>query len=95
MSGEVLNIEVAAKLGELQPGDVVLECVIGTESEHETFLERESVRFTAAGVNSKGETLFKLELAPPLSGLQFYKLRLYPSHPQLSHPFETGRILWL
>jgi starch phosphorylase len=95
MSGEVLNIEVAAKLGELQPGDVVLECVIGTESEHETFLERESVRLTAAGVNSEAETLFKLELAPPLSGLQFYKLRLYPSHPQLSHPFETGRILWL
>ncbi len=95
MSGEKLTIEIAARLGELQPGDVVLECVIGTESEHEKFLERETVLFTAAGINTDGEALFKLDLVPPFSGLQFYKLRMYPSHPLQSHPFETGRILWL
>jgi len=40
-------------------------------------------------------TLFSINLEPPLSGLQFYKLRLYPSHPLLAHRFETGRIIWL
>jgi starch phosphorylase len=53
------------------------------------------VLFTAAGINTDGEALFKLDLVPPFSGLQFYKLRMYPSHPLQSHPFETGRILWL
>ena len=95
MSGDNLKIEVTASLGELSSEDVVLECVIGTDSEHDKFLERERVQFSPAGVNSDGDAVFKLDLAPPFSGLQFYKLRLYPSHHLLSHPFETGRIIWL
>jgi len=95
MSGESLRIEVAARLGDLTAQDVVLECVIGSENEHGVFTAREHVRFNTSGHNNQGEALFELDLAPPLPGLQFYKLRIYPCHPLLSHPFETGRLIWL
>jgi len=95
MSGDSLRIEVAARLGELTTDDVVLECIIGTESRHNKFVESEHVLLQPSGTTSNGEAMFSLDLTPPLSGLQFYKLRLYPSHPLLSHPFETGHIIWL
>jgi len=95
MSGDNLKIEVAVKLGELTADDVVLECIIGTNNEHDTFVEREHIRLKPSGAAQDGEAVFSIDLSPPLSGLQFYKLRLYPSHPLLSHPFETGHIIWL
>ena len=95
MSGDSLRIEVAANLGELTTDDVVLECIIGTESRHNKFVECEHVLLQPAGTTDNGEALFSHDLSPPLSGLQFYKLRLYPSNPLLSHPFETGHIIWL
>jgi len=95
ISGESLKIEVAAKLGTLKTDDVVLECIIGTESRHNKFVECEHALLQPAGTTNNGESVFSIDLSPPLSGLQFYKLRLYPSHPLLSHPFETGHIIWL
>ncbi|MEN8108202.1 MAG: alpha-glucan family phosphorylase [Pseudomonadota bacterium] len=95
LAGENLKIRVAATLGGLSQDDVILECIIGTENEHSDFTAREHVQFTAAGTNEDGDSVFELDLKPPLSGLQFYKLRMYPSHPHLSHRFETGHIIWL
>ena len=95
LAGESLTIRVAASLGGLEQDDVIMECIVGTENAHGEFTVRETVRFAAAGTNAAGKSLFELDLEPPLSGLQFYKLRMYPSHPGLSHPFETGRIIWL
>ncbi len=97
MSGDSLNIEVAVKLGELTADDVVLECIIGTaiEAENNAFHEHEHVKLSPKGKDGDGNSIFGIHLAPPLPGLQFYKLRLYPSHPLLSHRFETGLIRWL
>jgi starch phosphorylase len=95
MAGEKLTIEIAVNLGELTTDDVKLECIIGTESRHNQFVECDHTLLKPAGTTNTGEAIFKIDLSPPLSGLQFYKLRLYPSHPLLSHPFETGHIIWL
>jgi starch phosphorylase len=95
MSGDSLNIRVACVLGELTAEDVVLECVIGTESENGVFTERKRIPFASAGSNDRGEAIFELNLIPPLSGLQFYKLRIYPFHRLLCHRFETGHMIWL
>ena len=86
---------MAAKLGGLTQDDVIVECIVGTDSAHSEFTAREFIRFSAAGTNREGESIFELDLEPPLSGLQYYKLRMYPSHSSLSHPFETGLIIWL
>ena len=95
IDGESLKLELAASLGGLSATDVILQCLVGTESDHEKFIVQDTIKLKSSGVNKEGEVLFELDLEPPLAGLQFYKLRLYPSHPLLSHPFETGHIIWL
>jgi starch phosphorylase len=42
-----------------------------------------------------GEHLYALEFAPELSGRIEYRLRAYPEHELLAHPFETGLMTWL
>ena len=42
-----------------------------------------------------GETIFKLDLNPRLPGLQYYKIRLFPFHPALTHRYETGYMIWV
>ena len=95
LAGENLTIRVAVSLGGLAQDDVIMECIVGTESAHSEFTAREFIRFAAVGTNKDGESIFELDFEPPLSGLQYYKLRMYPSHSSLSHPFETGHIIWL
>jgi len=97
MSGDSLSIEVTVELDELTADDVILECIIGTgtETENDAFHEHEHIKLSPKGKDSDGNSLFGIDLVPPLAGLQFYKLRLYPSHPLLSHRFETGHIRWL
>jgi len=95
MSGTTLPIRVAAYLNELSAEDVVVECLVGTETENEEFAVHDRFILTAIGQNENGETLFHLDLSPSLPGLQYYKLRIYPYHRLLSHPFETGCMLWL
>lgn len=94
-SGRTLPISVAAKLHDLKPDDVRVECVVGIEDEHGDFVAQSHFDLAAAGSAGDGETLYRLDLIPPLAGLQHYKLRMYPTHKLLSHPFEVGCMLWL
>ncbi|HHJ16456.1 MAG TPA: glycosyltransferase family 1 protein [Gammaproteobacteria bacterium] len=94
-AGDKVRIEIAAQLGDLSPSDVRLECVIGIEDEHHEFQASEYFGFTASEKLDTGETLFVLDLDPPLPGLQLYQIRMYPCHELLSHRFETGCMIWL
>jgi len=94
-AGDVLSISVAAHLNGLTPEDVLVECLVGTENESGEFTRRDVHVFTHAGPGEHGETVFRLDHTPRLSGLQFYKIRLFPFHPSLSHRFETGCMIWL
>ncbi len=94
-AGNTLPIRVSATLNDLNPEDVVVECLVGTTSESGEFIINNRQQLAAAGSNTAGETLFKLDFSPTLSGLQHYKLRVYPYHKLLSHPFETGYMIWL
>ncbi|MFP5505893.1 MAG: alpha-glucan family phosphorylase [Gammaproteobacteria bacterium] len=95
VSGHTLQIGVAARLHDLSADDVRVECVVGSEDAHGDFVAQAHFDFAPAGSNADGETLFRLDLLPPLAGLQYYKLRMYPTHKLLSHPFEVGCMLWL
>ncbi|MGW8309669.1 MAG: alpha-glucan family phosphorylase [Thiogranum sp.] len=94
-AGSRIKIQVAATLGDLSPDDVRLECVIGIEDEHHDFQASDYLGFTANGKLDSGETLFELDLDPPLPGLQLYQIRMYPYNDMLSHRFETGCMIWL
>ena len=94
-SGTTLKIEIAAALNGLGADDVLVECLIGTEGEDGSFLRAETHVFIPDGANDRGEHVFRLNLAPRLAGLQFYKIRMYPFHHCLSHRFEAGYMIWL
>ena len=93
--GETLPIRVLAKLDGLTPADVRVECLVGTESETGEFQVHDHLLLESDSPNDKGEVVFKLDLQPQLPGLQYYMIRMYPYHPLLSHPFETGWMIWL
>ena len=95
LAGSALSIRVAAYLDGLTPEDVLVECLVGTENESGEFVRHDAHVFTHAGPGEHGETLFRLDLTPRLAGLQFYKIRLFPFHPCLSHRYETGYMIWL
>lgn len=94
-AGERVTLTLAANLAGLKPADVRVECVVGTVDERQKFCAHKHIGFSPSGSNDKGETLFELDLEPPLPGLQHFQLRMYPHHKMLSHRFETGCMIWL
>ncbi len=94
-SGTAINIRIAVELHELKADDVLVECLVGTESEEGAFVTRHGYIFTPGELGAAGETLFRLDLRPTLAGLQSYKIRIFPFHPALAHRFETGCMIWL
>jgi starch phosphorylase len=50
--------------------------------------------FEYAGKDSENH-VFELNLKPDTAGLNHYKIRMYPYHELLSHPFELGYMMWV
>jgi len=94
-TGETLAIRIAARLNGLDPEDVIVECLVGKESETGEFIVHDSHKLLPLEPGEHGETIFAIDLSPTLSGLQYYKLRIFPYHRLLSHRFEMGRMVWL
>jgi starch phosphorylase len=94
-SGETLLLQVAADLDGLSPDDVRVECLVGTESETGELQVKDTYFYKPVSVDDDGKQVFELDLVPPLSGLQNYQIRMYPYHELLSHPFETGHMIWI
>ena len=93
--GESLPIRVKAHLNGLTPDDVTVECLVTPDPDGGDPEAMERFELTAGEVAEDGNHVFSLDLAPHLPGLQYYKLRIYPSHPACGHPFELGRMVWL
>jgi starch phosphorylase len=93
--GDTLPLRLRAQLNGLAADDVVVECLVGQSSNpDETMVVAQKAQLKAAG-ESDGGVEFTLDLLPQLSGLQFYKIRMYPYHQLLCHRFETGAMIWL
>ena len=100
MSGQPLPIEVAVGLNGLSPQDVVVECVISARDGQDKFTPVASVLLKPDEQGAQEETMYRADLCNPspcneFNGLQHYQVRLYPSHPLLSHRFACGLMLWL
>ena len=90
--GEQLPLEVTAQLNGLEPGDVVVECLL-----ERNLPDGGSARVAyplAPQGGADGTVRYHLELQP-FAGLQHFGIRVRPAHAALSHPFELGLLTWL
>lgn len=94
-SGNALPIKIAVNLQDLSADDIIVECLVGKENQAENFILHKHYIFEAKEKNGQNETIFELDLNTDLPGLQFFKIRMYPSHDLLSHRFETGLMKWV
>jgi len=92
--GDALPITLAAQLNGLDPEDVTVECLVGKEDLDGVYSVYDRVNFKYKGTQGN-EHLFELELVPSEPGLSYYKLRMFPNHKYLSHPFEMGSMVWI
>jgi starch phosphorylase len=95
---DTLPLRVAAHLNGLAAEDVIVECLVG-QARSDTngdnnFTVAQKAPLTSLDQNGD-HVQFALDLLPQLSGLQYYKIRIYPFHPLLCHRFETGFMIWL
>ena len=91
-----VHFEVGVNLNGLQPADVVVELLIVHQSSKEKIKQAMRYPFAAQGDNKEaGEHIFALDLAPELCGKLEFRIRIYPRHEMLTHPFEMGFMRWL
>jgi len=48
-----------------------------------------------AGEPGNGENRYTVEFKPGLAGRLEYRIRVYPRHELLTHPFELGLCSWV
>jgi glycogen phosphorylase len=92
--GEELVLRVNVKLNGLKSQDIHVECILSRTANQDDF-ESISCHPLKAIAEENEETVYECRFVPDLSGLISYKLRAYPYHPLLCHPFEMGYLLWL
>ncbi len=94
-ANETLSIEVAVTLNGLESSDVYMECLLAPGEKSDLTNVQHIYKLETRGMNNSGEYSYHIQLNSPLSGLQSYKIRVYPYHELLARRFETGYMLWL
>lgn len=94
-SDQTLSLEVAINLGGLNAEDVLVDCLIGTESRDGEFTRHSCCTFQFSRFSETGQAVYRLSVSPEISGLQAYMVRAYPYHRLLSQRFEMGYMIWL
>ena len=94
-AGETWMLRIAADLNGLSPQDVRVECLVGTGEVSGELRVDATYIFNPVGPDEEGKEIFEIDMVPRLSGLQFYQIRMYPYHELLTHPFETGYMVWI
>ncbi len=92
--GTALPVRVRAFLNGLAPEDVMVECVLGRTDGHGSFHPEAVYPLQHTEQDGKSH-IFHLDLQPDECGLKTYRLRLYPHHRLLAHPFEMGYLIWI
>ncbi|NWG87016.1 MAG: alpha-glucan family phosphorylase [Hydrogenophilaceae bacterium] len=92
--GEAMHIQAAMNLNGLKPEDVRVELLVGRASRGGKESDRKVVQLQPTKSHGP-ECEFSLELTPDLCGKLVYRIRAYPHHELLTHPFETGLMIWV
>ena len=87
-------------LNGLDADEIVVECVLGRETELGEFVPDNAFALQPTGKSAGGAASFHGDLWADekqvnLEGLEDYQIRVFPRHRLLSHRFEPGCMLWL
>ena len=92
--GATLRFEVAVQLNGLAPEDLTVELVFTHPDESIPAKAKRYVMHREHALEA-GEYLFSRELSPDRCGKMDYRVRVFPTHELLTHPFEMGMMTWL
>ena len=92
--GDLLEVTARVRLGNLRPDEVVVQLSHGViakpgELSHEMCTRMEPDDAPADGVHT-----FRCSVPCRHSGRRGFAVRVLPTHPDVVHPFEPGRITW-
>ncbi len=85
------------QLNGMKPEDVVVELLIGRQTRQATSCAMPVTTASSGKVvmTDQGEHRFALQITPEMCGKLEYRIRIYPYHQLLTHPFEMGMMRWL
>lgn len=97
---QFVSLAVSVNLNGLNTEDILVECLVGKIVQQQFCADNcIQLKFQASNHNDKdlnrGEAIYSVDWTPTDCGLKEYRLRLFPYHKLLSHPFELGCMLWL
>jgi starch phosphorylase len=92
--GDSIPVEITVKLNGLSPADVCVELLL-TRGLRETPVVQHSHELAADGAAEHEEQRFRIDLRPGLAGRLDYRIRIFPRHELLTHPFELGLSCWV
>jgi glycogen phosphorylase len=93
--GETIPVEVAVKLNSLAPGDVCVELMLERDLREPQPVRHHHELVPHSPMPESNEHRFRIELKPGLSGRLDYRIRIFPRHELLTHPFELGLQCWV
>jgi glycogen phosphorylase len=93
--GEHVRIEADVSLNGLTARDVVVEIVLASVTGGAGATPRRIALVPDPAPRADGLTRYALDLAPDICGKLDYRIRAYPDHPLLTHPFELGLMIWV
>jgi starch phosphorylase len=91
--GEHARFEARVALNGLAVDDVAVEMVMQPRR-GEAASPVQHVRFAPHGEPEDDWQRYVLDLAPEHCGKLDFRIRAFPTHPLLTHPFELGLMLW-
>jgi starch phosphorylase len=93
--GDSVDVDVDVDLAGLAPDDVVVELVLERADETDEAGVLRSYRLQPTGdADATGHHRYRLAHAPEVCGHLGYRVRIFPFHPELAHPHETGLMRW-
>lgn len=95
MTGDRLQLDIAIKLGQLSPSDILVDCLIERDADANDFEKLSCHSFEYVGTYGEDEALYRLDAEIKGSGLLNYMIRAFPYHELQSQRFEMGYMLWL
>ncbi|MEI7638583.1 MAG: hypothetical protein WCJ37_14840, partial [Syntrophus sp. (in: bacteria)] len=89
-----LTVSARIDPGKLDPGEILVEMVIGHRDGNDFIRQPESVPLALADRSGDGILTFSADYIVKQNGLYSYGVRVIPRHKDLAAKLETGLILW-